>query len=80
MTPPPPSAKSWEQLDFFKSKFLGVIGIEMDSGVSHLTIVHVRILINPKKLILSNLREFYLQVHLPPPLEVDSKIILGNPP
>ena len=42
---PPPLAKSWEQFGFFKMQ----MGMEMDSSVSHLTIVHVRVLIPPKK-------------------------------
>ena len=31
-------------------QILSVIGMEMDSSVSHLTIVHVRVYINPKKM------------------------------
>ena len=44
---PPPSAKSWEQSEF-KNQIFCDKGIEMDSVVSHFTIVHVRVLINPK--------------------------------
>ena len=38
----PPSAKSWEQLDIYNKQILGVKVMEMDSGVSHLTIVHTQ--------------------------------------
>ena len=35
--------------EFYLQQILGVKWMEMDSGVSHLTIVHVRVLINPKE-------------------------------
>jgi len=38
-------------LKLFKMQILSVIGMEMDSSVSHLTIVHVRVYINPKKIV-----------------------------
>ena len=44
----PPLVKNWEQLDILKKQILGVKGMEMDSGVSHLTVMHVRVKINPE--------------------------------
>ena len=45
---PPPLDKKLGTIRIKKSNFC-VKGIKMDSGVSHLTILHVRVLINPKK-------------------------------
>jgi len=39
----PPLGEKLGTIGYFKKYILGVKGIEMDSGVSHLTIVHVRV-------------------------------------
>ena len=45
----PPLGKKLGTIRFFKKQILCVIGKEMDFGVTNLNIVHVRVLINPKK-------------------------------
>ena len=43
-----PPGEKLRTIGYFKKKVLGVKGMKMDSGVSYLTIVHVRVYINPK--------------------------------
>ena len=40
---PTPLGKKLGTIGYFKKQILGVKGMEMDSGVSHLTIVHVSV-------------------------------------
>ena len=46
----PPLGKKLGTIRFLKKQILCVIGKEMDFGVTNLNIVHVRVLINTKKL------------------------------
>ena len=55
-----PLGKKLGTIGYFKKQILGVKMMEMDSGVSHLTIVPEVYRLTLKKLILSNLSYFYL--------------------
>ena len=54
--------------EFYIQQILGVKWMEMDSGVSHLTIVHMRLQINPEKINSEQFKGFYLDVRPQPPL------------
>ena len=60
---PPPLVEKLGTIVYFKKQMLGIKGMEMDSGVSHLTIVHSRVYFNPKtnNSNVNNLRELYLE-------------------